>query len=302
MKVVCVTGGDSKFFLHMVLLLNSFDRYCPGYRLHICDFGLTEAEISYLRRRAEVLVMPEELRDVSHTWYRKGAIDLYLKGVAYDAVVWIDADCMVLSDVVSELAEISLRENATVLACPVFGQSIAHVIAENEQAGRGAISVFKDMVAQNGLSFDLPYVSVGVFICRSRPLLEEWRRATLVTPPHPMFEQNVFNTLIHKNRMLTVIDCDMFNVTGADLNRLTRRDDGIIVNGAGQPVRVAHMTSSVDGVLEILDLKISMGAKVLTGMMRRPTNPVLRAFQHSLIEPLAAEAQILDACGLLKDS
>jgi hypothetical protein len=299
MKVICVTGGDSRFFLHIVLFLKSFERVCPGQRVHVCDFGLTEGQIRYLSDRAEVLAMPESLRHVAHTWYRKGAINLYLRDVSFDALVWIDADCMVLSDVASELSRIAVAENAVLLACPDLGQSIADVIEGNERAGRSGIGVFKTMVESNGVSPLLPYVSVGVLICRSRPFLEEWGRATLQVAPHPMFEQNVFNVLAHKNGWLRTVDGRCFNVTGQELNRLSRREDGTIVNSGGEPVRVVHLTSAVEGVLDIIEIKINMFGKVLEGMVRRPTNPVLQTFQHGLIETLLEDAAALDACGLL---
>jgi len=298
MKVVCVTGGDSKFFLHLLLLLRSFELHCPGQRLHICDFGFTEAEIEYLRERAEVLAMPEELRHVAHAWYRKGAIDLYLKDVVFDAVVWIDADCMLLADVGGELAALSGATGAVVLAGAVF-DSFTAVIEENEAAGRSTIALFRDIIDGHGLSYDLPYVNIGLFFCRSRPLLEDWRRATLQVGPHPLFEQNVFNALVHKRGVLRLIDADAFNVTGPELNRLVRRDDGVVVNSKGAPVRMIHLTSSVDGVLEIIELQINIGDKVLAGTMRRPTNPALRAIQHELLQSLAGEAARLDAHGLL---
>jgi hypothetical protein len=300
MKTVAVTGGDSKFFLHILLLLDSFRVNCPGHTLYICDFGFSENEIAYLQRHAHLLPMPESLRHVAHTWYRKGAIDLYLTDLDFDAMLWIDGDCLVLSDVVTELSELSERLDAPVLACPVF-DTFAELIDENLRAGRAAISMFKDIIDRYELSMDLPYVNIGVLLCRSRSLLEEWRDATLQVPPHPMFEQNVFNVLAHKHGMMTLIAADAFNVTGATLNELTRRDDGIIVNAAGEKVRVAHLTSSVDGVLEVIQMQIRIGDKFLTGTMRRPSNAVLREVQLTHLQSLLAAAADLAECGILSD-
>jgi len=243
--------------------------------------------------------MPEELRDVSHAWYRKGAIDLYLSGVDFDAMIWIDADCIILSDVVSELTAFARDQDAVVVATAVF-DTIAAVIAENRQSGRETISIFEDMVKDCGLSLDLPYLSVGVFLCRSRALLAEWRERTLRVTAHPLFEQNVFNLIVHSQGIGRLVDCRTFNINGIDLNGVSRRDDGGIVNADGQPIRVAHLSSSVDGVLDIIDLHINVGDKVLIGVLRRPTNAVLRAVEHTYIEGLASEVPYLDACGLLE--
>lgn len=298
MNVVGVTGGDSRFFLHLLLLLASFRRTSPGRRLHICDFGLTEPQIAYLRRHAEVHAMPAQLRNVAHTWYRKGSLDLYLQDVAFDAMVWIDADCMMLSDLVGELTEIAASRQASVLACREF-DSFAAVIAENMAAGRDSIRLFADIIAHHGLSADLPYVNIGLFYCDSRPLLQEWRERTLQTPPHPLFEQNVFNALCHQRGVLREVDAAVFNVTGARLNALAAGEGGTVTEPQGRHVRLAHLTSSVDGVLDVLEMSIHMGGLVLRGMMRRPHNPVLRAVQLSLIEEIGRDAAGLAECGLL---
>jgi len=90
-RLSLVTGVDAGMFSQLLLLGGSLRRYSPGLALHVCDFGLTEAQRAYVRRRHVLLDKPPEIR-ARHPWDYKANLGRYVAALPCDASVWIDAE------------------------------------------------------------------------------------------------------------------------------------------------------------------------------------------------------------------
>lgn len=298
MTLACVTGGDGKFFLHLLLLISSFRRHCPERRLHICDFGLSDSQIRFLERHAVVHPMPDELRDVPHPWYRKASLSKYLEGESFDGMVWIDADCLVTGDAAGEIAALAQAAGHDVMAC-AEGGSLEAFIAGHRAQGRDDISHFAEQLSRAGVAGSHQYLNSGVFWCRSCELLAAWRKLAYETPPHVLFEQNAFNTLARLAPSFGLLDGGVYNLNGARLDTC-RAEGDLIVNEAGQVVRIVHFTAGTAGNLDILTFTVRLGDKAIKGTMRQPRNAALKELERGHLSFFVEEAEALDACGLLE--
>ena len=43
-RILYITGADANYFSLLFPLLNSFEVFCPGQKLMVCDFGMTPAQ------------------------------------------------------------------------------------------------------------------------------------------------------------------------------------------------------------------------------------------------------------------
>ena len=117
-------------FFQLLLLGESLRRHSPGLTLHVCDFGLTAPQRAYVRRRFALLDKPPDV-EVRHPWDYKARLGRYVAGISCDAVVWIDADMIVLDDIdapLQALCEEMLADDYA-LAAPDIGMSIGEQLA-----------------------------------------------------------------------------------------------------------------------------------------------------------------------------
>ena len=78
------------------------------------------------------------------------------------------------------------------------------------------------IAAQAGMDFALPYLSSGLFFCRSAGFLTRWQELTQGHAYHPLFEQNMFNVALHEKRTAFVaLDCEEWQAQGPSLDRIT---------------------------------------------------------------------------------
>lgn len=299
MRLACVTGGDDRYFLHLMLLIASFRRHCPGRQLLVCDFGLDERRCGFLARHVRLLPLPPHF-EARHVWDKKAALGRYLADEPFDAMIWIDTDAMLVADAPGELARIAGASD-TQLYCCAEALSIEGFIAQQRAKPEGLVEHFAEAAARLRVAGERPYLNSGFFLCRSREFLAAWERLARSLPLHVLFEQNAFNLVAHGTVGFHGLDRSEWNCSNADLDRVRRAAGGGFVTDRGEPVRVIHCTTSSRNI-DVLDTRIELegGRTCLTGMLRVPMNPALRALQQELIEFVAAELPALEAHGLLE--
>lgn len=299
MRLACVTGGDDRYFLHLLLLIASFRRHCRGRQLLVCDFGLDPRRRGFLERHVQLLPLPAGL-EVRHVWDKKAALLRYLAGEPFDAMLWIDTDAMLVADAPGELERIATGSDEALYCC-AEDQTIEGFIAQQRAKPEGLVEHFAEAAARMGVPGDRPYLNSGFFLCRSREFLAAWERLARSLPLHVLFEQNAFNLLAHSTVGFHGLERSQWNCSNADLDRVRRAAGGACITDRGEPVRVIHCTTNSRNI-DVLDTRIEFegGKTGLTGMLRVPMNPAIRALQQELIEFVASELPALKAHGLIE--
>jgi len=302
MEPVCVTGGDDKFFLHLLLLIASFRRHCPDRRLEVCDFGLDPRRRDYLAHHVDILPMPPALREVPAVLYRKAALIDYLAGLSCEAVMWIDTDTMLTADAPTELMDLAQQRGAE-LVCSAEPETIESMIARLLRKGHASASEFATLVANAGLDGALPYLNSGMFICRSREFLAAWKDTAFAIPRHVLFEQNAFNLVAHRRPGLFPVEGAEWNCLDANLPGVRRATDGRWVDERGRRVRLIHCTSDTGQFQErTITVTLNDASGRFQGWLRVLTNPALRDLQIELINIVARDLPLLAAHGLTEPS
>jgi hypothetical protein len=203
MTIVFVTGSDAAFFNSMLVGLQAFAERMPGERLWVCDFGFTGAQAEFLRGLGVLLERPPALASQG-VFHRKAALLAYLRHNGHDigrddAVVWLDADLTFMDVSVGDFAAVLADMAAVGVAIAVCPEPLGHSFDQmlsGPHASAMAPSAW--VAAQAGVDFALPYVSSGLFFCRSAALLARWQKLTHASADHPLFEQNMFNVALHE--------------------------------------------------------------------------------------------------------
>lgn len=282
--VTVVTGANSKFFLHVLLLQESYQHYCGG-AVMVCDYGLTEAEKTFLSRRGWLAPAPMPIEPERHAWYYKAALDRYLPQFG-DGVLWLDADAVVVDDVLGRLlafADDPARRKAA-YACAETSCSFAAIFDALARSGKEEALAFYR--AAGVRESDL-YVSSGIFLVCDPRVLAAWREIVWTVEPHILFEQNAFN-LAARRFSLGVIDPAVFNVSQGDLLTCTlRAEDRSMVAADGRRIAFLHMTANGEDILvgEAVAFTGSDGrARQLPDYkLRRPRNPAILMMQDAFL-------------------
>lgn len=282
--VTVVTGANSKFFLHVLLLQESFQHYCGG-EVKVCDYGLNDAERTFLARRGWLAPAPMPIDPERHAWYYKAALDRYLPWPG-DGMIWLDADAVVVDDVVGRLlafaADPSRRKAA--YACAEASCGFAAIFDALGRAGKDdVLAMYRDA----GVGRNDVYVSSGVFLICDPRVLAAWREIVWTTPPHVLFEQNAFN-LAARRFSLGVLDPTVFNVSQGDLLTCRfRAEDRTVVAPDGRRIAFLHMTANGDDILSAEGVAFPGDDGRLYRMpdyqLRRPNNPDIRVVQEAFL-------------------
>jgi hypothetical protein len=295
--IACVTGVDEQQFDQIFLLMASLRRNSPGIALHVCDFGMSDRQRDFLRRKNMLLEVPPGLGRGRHPWDCKAALGRYVAPLGAEAVVWLDADLIVLSDLGPLLAELnaSLRQS---------GQGIA-AAGTGTIAGQLAIDPAPHYASEVArYNPDLAYINSGFFLCRSAEFLRRWDQRTQAMSYEKLYEQNAFNLVACESReAVRVLDSLVWNACGQDVRLMTveRSERGVVVTGhRGQP-HILHATSTD----RARDIVIMILAVVINGI---PFKPRLRMIRHPdmllelqkelVLDSLKREFGLLEACGL----
>ena len=294
-SICVVTGTDHRQFEQLFLLRGSLQRYCPGLRLHVCDFGLTDPQRHFLRRKGILLEMPAGMAGRPHPWHYKAALGRYVAGLGWDAVVWLDADLIVLTDIGPLLAELyaGMRERGQILAVAGTGATIGQQLTI-EKAPH-----FADLVTRFNLDRHALYFNSGFFMCRSAEFLQQWSALCDTMTIEVLFEQNAFNLVaLTKPGGVQVVDLLRWNLCGNHLGmaRVEASARAAVVTGPQGPAHILHATSP-HGARDLLmaDVKVTVDGIVFTARVRMISHPAgLRDFQQVLVaEAIAADARLL---------
>lgn len=302
-SICVVTGADFRQFEQLFLLMGSLRRYCPGLALHVCDFGLTDPQRHFLRRKGMLLEMPAGMEGRPHPWHYKAALGRYVAGLSWDAVVWLDADLIVLTDIGPRLAELyaGMRECGHILAVAGTGATIG------EQLTIERAPHFADLVARFELDRRALYVNSGFFLCRSAEFLLQWSALCDTMPMEVLFEQNAFNLVaLAKPGGVRIVDLLQWNLCGNHLGmaRIEASRQAAVVMGPQGPAHILHATSTHrtrDLVFVTMNVTVDgIAAAASLKMIGHP--PGLRDFQQLLVAeaigadfPLLVESRLISA-------
>jgi hypothetical protein len=283
-------------FFQLLLLGESLRRHSPGLTLHVCDFGLTEPQRAYVRRRFALLDKPDV--EARHPWDYKARLGRYVAGTACDAVVWIDADMMLLGDLEAPLQALyeELLANDQALAAPDVGLGIGAQLAADPAPSYATLV--------EGFDPSTPYLSSGFFMCRAGGFFEVWAQQTALMNFEKLYEQNAFNlTALGSRQQVRILDRFRWNLGANELQtqKVEVTDGALAVTGPTGPVLILHATSDD----RPSDLLMMTSTLVIGGhpfeatvrMIARP--PEVLSFQRELTRrAMEAEAALLIHSGV----
>lgn len=296
-KLCLVTGVDTTMFPQLLLLGGSLRRHSPDLALHVCDFGLTEPQRAYVRRRFVLLDKPADIRP-RHPWDFKANLGRYTAAVPCDAVIWIDADMIVVADIARPLQELleAMIADQQAVAVADSGFTIGGHMAGNPAPSFDAL--------MNGLDHSAPYLNSGFFLCRAPGFLEIWAAQTARMSFELLYEQNAFNLVVlGSRRQVRVIDRFRWNLVANELPAagVEVANGTATVTGPAGRCLIVHATSS-NRARDLVQMNFPMkfnGRPFSTTVRMIGRPPELLSFQHELtLEAIHAESAQLIDCGV----
>jgi hypothetical protein len=296
-RLCLVTGTDRRMFAQLLLLGGSLRRHSPDTVLHVCDFGLTEPQRAYVRRRYVLLDKPADIQP-RHPWDYKANLGRYTAGVACDAVIWIDVDMIVVDDIAAPLQELleAMIVDQHALAVADSGVSIRDQLAAEPAESYAKLLQNFD---QSG-----PYLNSGFFLCRAPGFLDVWAQQTAMMSFEKLYEQNAFNLVaLGSPRQVRLLDRFRWNLVANELPavRIEVANGSAMVNGPTGRTLILHATST-DRARDLVEITIPMKFNdkpfsTTVRMIGKP--PELLSFQHQLtVEAIQAESTQLIDCGV----
>jgi hypothetical protein len=309
MKALFITGSDAGFFNSLLIFLQGFAERLPGQTLAVCDFGFTPAQAQFLRELGVLLPRASDLASRGVFCCKASLID-YLRASRpqledYDALVWLDADLTLMQTGIADFEAVIAAMQAAgaeLAVCPEPARrSLGRTIAEFPEPAK--MAPFLHMIAEAGLSPALPYVSSGLFFCRSAALLERWMKLTLAAIEHPLFEQNAFNIALYAGgTRYLALDCEEWQAQGPSLDRIRLAGDGAGRSAArigDKNIKTLHATSPLAGHLLIANCRVTVRDLVLAGPFKLFLPEELRLHQLQLLSSfILAHGERLHRLGL----
>lgn len=281
-QCVYLTGATASYFLLTLPLLESFAQYAkPGETLYVCDFGLSEPQRQFLQLKGQLLPRPPSLEPGLHPYRYKASMNLFAEnhGLQYDAVVWIDSDCLVVGPLTQAIDTVidSYGDGRDFLAiCQDMGGSIADITRTLP------VAPFCELLDRTSIPRDNPYLNCAVFILRSPSTFQAWQERVMNIKEHPLFEQNLLNVLAYEDlREVRLLDREVWNVHDLDLDRLQVHQDQsseeVKVTLGDKEVLVVHATSFEGRTVAFrpIQLPVTEGY-VIQGLIRLVNNPPIR--------------------------
>lgn len=308
MSPLFVTGSDGAFFNSLLACLQSFAERMPGHRLLVCDFGLTGPQADFLRGLDLLLPRPLDLAGAG-VFHAKTRLARYLEHSGRgndDALVWLDADLTLMKVGIGDFQAAIERmkgAGAQIAACAEpSGRNLGQMIALFAEPAK--MAPFRQLAADADLGPDLPYFSTGLFFCRSAAFLQRWAEAARDVADHPLFDQNVFNVVLHREAIpFLILDCDEWQAQGRSLDALSLAvppEGGRPVARIGERnIKTLHTTSSAPGHLLIANCRLTVRNIELTGPFKLFLAEPLRLHQLQLLASFVAiHADALARLGL----
>lgn len=288
-STILVTGCYKTYFLMTCLLLHSLKRLAPTLPLHVLDFGLDEAQRRFLETRCTVLDRPAELDANQHPFAYKAAMARYLRPVPWSSMVWMDGDMVAVGPIEASLsarlADMS-RARTEVALCRDDAATIAGAFASGLP-----MQPYADALRARGIDRGSSYFNCGFFACRSPDYLQAWDQSAQSMPVHSMYDQNLFNLLLHERGPPTELSAAVWNLHGALLAQARAGEaEGRFAVMVGEERTLAlHATSSrAEDVLTGSGLKL--GGEQIEGYLKFCRNPVLRQVQDFIMRDFVAES------------
>lgn len=283
-SVLAVTGANSKFFLHTLILIESYLHHC-GSVVKVCDYGLSEGERIFFERRGCLVPAPRPIEQGRHAWYYKASLCDYVEWPEAGAVFWLDADAVVVDNIRDRLllAAGDPPGRRDVYACLENECSFGHIFSVLEQAGRmDALEVYRRL----GVGAADTYVSSGLFMIFREEFLRTWRDIVWTTPAHVLFEQNAFNLAL-RSYSAGILDPAVYNVSQRNLLTCRLRESDLaMVNETGERIAFLHMTANADDILvgESVAAPVPRGTLTFGELrLRRPHNTAIRMQQDAFL-------------------
>jgi hypothetical protein len=279
-----LTGSDDKQFAQLAVLLQSLDDAGLRDASAVCDFGLDEAQKRFLLTRGQLAAAdPPVPADLGHYWYRKAALVDYARPDA-DALVWIDADALVIGDpqphVEAIVADMGAKGQSIAAAPDAAGSSVGDAIARFNVKGADTRR-FVSLLHENGMPLARPYLNAGVFIAASRDWLQQYKRIVHSGPEGYLFEQNAFNVAAWRDPAgVRILDRRTWNAHGADLAAIVPSNDGLVCGGT--PVRVLHATGEPDVHVTGIDVDLVLPDRKVSVKLRVGFRPDVAKMQADL--------------------
>lgn len=303
-RCVYLTGATASYFLLVLPLLESFATFAPnGEKLYVCDFGLSAPQKNFLEAKGQLLPRPASLESGLHPYRYKASMSLFAQELDYDAVVWIDSDCLVVGPFVQAVEAImqAKADSGDFLSiCQDLGGSIADMVRNLP------LAPFDHLLEKAGISRDKPYLNCAVFVLRSHDTLKAWREQVVDLEEHPLFEQNLLNVLAYGTlKAVDLLDREVWNVHDLDLDRLGvhRDQDGEnpVVTCGEKTVLVVHATSYNGRTVLFRPVRFPVGdGYVIEGLFRMVNNiPIRDLFFAGLSWYLVKHKQELIDCGVV---
>ena len=268
-SVAYITGCDGKFFLLAQALRSSFFQHCPGRTLWVCDYGLSEAQKEDFRAQHALLERPPALPDKEHPWFYKAHLRSYAESLEAEWLVWLDSDCLItgpFSDAVGALIDALPSVQEVVAICRGRIGSTFQIAHQ--------FSGTPGLMARHQLPGQTPYYNTGVCIVRSPGLLRAWSEEIASISQGGMFEQDLFNVLLQRERVPVVpLDHDIWNVTHHALDECTVDNRNVYCRG--KRVLVGHATGSYH------DVTVDIAG--CSGYFRALNNPELWELQQKAL-------------------
>jgi hypothetical protein len=298
MNVIFVTGGDSAFFNSLLVCLQSFAERMPGRRLLVCDFGFMPAQAAFLRGLGLLLERPPELASAG-VFHCKSGLLSYLRHGGHDVgdddvMVWLDADLTFMDVGAGDFEAVVAAMASAGIGVAVCPEPLGRTIGQMLSTMPDGMAPSARVVAAAAVDLNLPYVSSGLFVCRSAVVLSHWRELTYAVADSPLFEQNMFNVVLHRDRIaFLALDCEEWQAQGPslDLVRLVPSPHGGRPGAwiGGKTIKTLHATSGMQGHLLIGPCRMTVHNLDLAGPYKLFLAEALRMHQLQLLASFIAE-------------
>jgi hypothetical protein len=219
------------------------------------------------------------------------------------AVIWLDADVTLMetgpADIGSTLAD-TQSAGADIAVCrEIDGRNVGQMIA---LFADGRMAPFARAAAAANLDANLPYYSSGLFICRSMAVLQHWAELAEQIADHPLFDQNVLNVALHRDRVpVLALDCEEWQAYGNSLDRvrLIASASSVAARIGNRNIKSLHASSPAPGHLLIGVCRMTVRHLDLTGPYKLFLAEPLRMHQLQLLAQfIAAHGETLLRLGI----
>ena len=182
-------------------------------------------------------------------------------------MVWLDSDCFPVGPFAEEAEKIvsNRHHDKDIIA-----------ICQGKVGRNWQIDSPKSNIADFNMKPSHPYYNSGIWILRSKKVLDEWASEVENVPKNGMFEQDAFNYLLYKHKIIIhTLENNYWNVTHDSLNCVKLDSEGKVLLD-NKEVLVLHLTGAFK------NLTVSIGP--LKGNIRAMINPYIRNLQIQLLK------------------